>query len=195
MKKRNLIYHIAFFLIFCMPLSCFAENKSFHMAMGGGLSFYNLQDYGESTFTPIAPEFVTYGYLNIFSKFWFRPGLRLNGTWQQPDMPQALRIEETNLIGMVDAGIVFDWIIVPSFSCGIGKIFRISKFKTQAPIAPGVDNISGTELIPMYQFQIGLGFPILKGLILFEPYGRYTIVQNDQRYGWGYGFEMTFQIF
>jgi hypothetical protein len=195
MKKLKLKHIIAFFIIFCMKTSSFAEDKNFHLAVGGGLSFYNRQDYGEATFTQLAPEFVTYGYLPIFSKFWFRPGIRINYSWQQPDMPQALRIEETDFRYMLETGIVFDWIVVPSFSYAFGQIYRTTKFKVVIPITESRDDISGTELIPMSQFQLGLGFPILKGFIFFEPYVRYTIVQNDKRFGWGYGFEVTFQAF
>lgn len=195
MKNLKLMHIIAFFLAFCMQMKAYADDKSFHLAIGAGLSFYNRQEYGESSFTQLAPEFITYGYLPIFSRFWFRPGLRMNYSWQQPDMPQALRIEETDFRYMLETGIVFDWIVVPSFSYAFGQIYRTTQFKTRFPITSAQDDVSGTENIPMSQFQLGLGFPILKGLILFEPYARYTIVQNDKRFGWGYGFEVTFQAF
>ena len=195
MKNVILRYIIAFLFFFFLQSKSFAADNDFHLALGGGLSFYNRQDYGEATFTQFAPEFVTYGYLNIISNFWFRPGIRFNYSWQQPDMPQALRIEETDFRYMLETGIVFDWIVVPSFSYAIGQIYRTSKFKVGGPISLSKDDISGTEYIPLSQFQLGLGFPILKGFILFEPYVRYTIVQNDKRFGWGYGFEVTFQAF
>lgn len=195
MKNQKLTNIIVFFLTFCQYPDSFAENKnSFHLAIGGGISFYNRQEYGEASFTQLAPEFVIYGYLPIFSRFWFRPGFRMNDSWQQPDMPKALRIEETDFRYMLETGIVFDWVIVPSFSYAFGQIYRTSKFQTNFPIVYAKDDISGSESIPMSQFQLGLGFPILKGFLLFEPFARYTIVQNDTRFGWGYGFEITFQI-
>ena len=195
MKKQKWIYLIAFLNIICIQSRAQAEEKGFHLALGGGLSFYNRQEYGESQFTQLAPEFVTYGYFPIYKKLWFRPALRLNYSWQQPDMPKALRIEETDFRYMLETGIVFDWIVIPSFSYALGQIYRTTKFNTQFPITYAKDDISGTENIPMSQFQLGLGFPIAKGFIVVEPYGRYTIVQNDKRYGWGYGIEITFQAF
>jgi hypothetical protein len=195
MKKIKLIPIIAIFITFWFQSNGFAKNQDFHLAIGAGLSFYNRQDYGEAAFTQLAPEFVTYGYLPVFSNFWFRPGIRLNYSWQQPDMPQALRIEETDFKYMLETGIVFDWIVIPSLSYSFGQIYRTSNFKVGTPITDYKDDISGSESIPISQFQLGLGFPILRGFILFEPYTRYTIVQNDKRFGWGYGFEITFQTF
>lgn len=195
MTKIKLILIIAVFLIFWFQMGVYAKDQNFHFAIGGGLSFYNRQDYGEATFTQLAPELVSYGYLSIFNNIWFRPGIRMNYSWQQPDMPKALRIEETDFRYMLETGIVFDWIVVPSISYAFGQIYRTTKFKVGTPIFEIKDDISGTEQIPLSQFQLGLGFPILKGFILFEPYVRYTIVQNDKRFGWGYGFEVTFQLF
>jgi hypothetical protein len=195
MKKQKLYYIIAFLSFICFQSRSQAEEKSFHLAIGGGLSFYNRQEYGESKFTQLAPEFVTFGYIPIYKNLWFRPALRLNYSWQQPDMPKALRIEETDFRYLLEFGLVFDWIVIPSFSYAFGQIYRATKFKTQFPITYAKDDISGTKNIPISQFQLGLGFPIAKGFIVVEPYTRYTIVQNDKRYGWGYGIEITFQIF
>ncbi|WP_397600598.1 hypothetical protein [Silvanigrella sp.] len=195
MKKRKFLYLFFILLHFFMAKSCFADKKNFHLAVGGGASFYVRQEYGESTFTQIAPEIVTYGYLPLYKSIWFRPGFRMNYSWQQPDMPKALRIEETDFRYSLETGILYDWIVIPSLSYSFGYIYRQTKFTTQYPITYALDDISGTENIPFSQFQLGLGFPILKGLIVFEPFIRYIIVQNDKRYKWGYGCEATFLIF
>ncbi|APJ03980.1 hypothetical protein [Silvanigrella aquatica] len=195
MKKIKLIFLIFFCFILQNHKSAFSDDKHFHVAVGGGMAFYSVQSYGESTFTQMAPEIVAYGYYNLFQSFWLRPGIRMNYSWLQPDMPQAIRIEERDFRYLAEVGVVFDWIVVPSLSYGFGYDYRTTNFKVNAPIVSYVDDISGSEFIPFSQFQLGLGFPIFKGLILIEPYGRYTIVQNDSRYGWGYGFEVTFQVY
>lgn len=195
MKNRKYLFYILYLIILLFPKSIFAENQSYHLAVGAGTSFYVRQDYGEATFTQVAPEIVTYGYFPIYKSLWFRPGFRMNYSWQQPDMPKALRVEETDLRYMFETGILFDWIVIPSLSYAFGQIYRTTKFKTQYPITYAADEISGTENIPFSQFQLGLGFPILKGLIVFEPFIRYVIVQNDKRYKWGYGFEASFLFF
>ena len=201
MKKRIFPSHFICLLnIFCLlniviNKRALAENRNNHFAVGGGFHFYIRQDYGESTFTQIAPEIVTYAYFPIYKNLWFRPGFRLNYSWQQPDMPKALKIEETDFRYSLEAGLVFDWFILPSFSYAFGLIYRQTKFITQYPIISSVDSISGSEYIPFSQFQLSLGFPILKGFIVFEPFIRYIMVQNDSRYKWAYGCEATFLVF
>lgn len=184
---------LTFNLFFCSNI--FAEPSKFQLATGVSSVFYIRQDYGESTYSQFAPEFVLYGYLPIFTNIWFRPGFRLNYSWLQPDMPQGFQINETDLRYMLETGIVLDWIILPSLTYAFGFIYRNKTLVTNYPITTVNDTVSGSENLFYSHFQFGLGFPILKGFLVLEPFARYVMVQNDYRFKWAYGLEATFQIF
>ncbi len=180
-------------LFFSAPIH--AESSQLQLATGLSSAFYIRQDYGESTFSQFTPELVVYGYLPLSTNFWFRPGFRLNYSWLQPDMPQAFQIKETDLKYMLETGIVLDWIILPSLSYAFGFIYRNTTLATNYPITSVNDTVSGSEHLFYSHFQFGIGFPILKGFIVAEPFARYVMVQNDYRFKWAYGLEATFQIF
>lgn len=172
-----------------------ADAANFHLAAGGAGVFYIRQDYGESTFSQFAPEAVVYGYLPIFHHFWFRPGFRINYSWLQPDMPQAFQIKETDLRYMLETGLVFDWVILPSLTYAFGYTYRNTTLVTNYPIVSVNDSVSGSENIFYSHLQLGIGFPIMSGFIVIEPFGRFVMIQNDYRFKWAYGLETTFQIF
>ncbi|KAB8033295.1 hypothetical protein [Fluviispira multicolorata] len=195
LTSMKIIKFFLFILLLISNSSAFSQSNRFQMAVGGGVSFYPIRDFGENYFTQVAPEIVIYGYIPLFQRLWLRPGLRANYSWLQPEMPQAIRVEENDLKYDIEIGLVVDWIILPSISFGIGGIYRQISLKTQYPLVVPVDDVSGTDNIPMFQTQLGIGFPIASGIVVIEPYGRYVILENDKRFAWGYGLEVTMQIF
>lgn len=195
----SIIKHlVTFFFLLLVHLNhnpAIAKDGQIQLAAGVGAAFYVRHEYGEATFQQFAPEVVTYGYFPIFSSIWFRPGLRLNYSWQQPDMPQSFKIKEKDLRVMLETGLLLDWVVIPSLSYAFGYIYRDTTLVTNSPIISTNDTISGKETLFYSHVQFGIGFPILKGFIVFEPFGRFVIAENDYRYKWAYGVETTLQIF
>lgn len=164
------------------------------LAIGGGTSVYYSESYAEQTVVQPAPEAVIYAYLPIGKNFLLRPGIRLNVSWDQSENPQALRIKETDFRYFAELGVVYDWVILPSFSVGVGVDHQSLKFSTSYPVYITYDRISGTANLFASYFQASIGFPVIKGWIVIEPYIRYTLLQDQGSHGLGYGIEATVEI-
>jgi len=163
-------------------------------ALGGGLALYNMQFYAEQTTQQWAPEFVAYAYFPLKSDILLRTGLRMNYAWDQTHNTQALNVSQTDFRYMGEVGVVYNWIVMPSLSTGFGADYRVIKLTTQAPIFVPKDNISSSKNLSTFYLQAGLGFPLIKGLLVIEPYARYTLTWNDPNQVFGYGIEATFQL-
>lgn len=164
-------------------------------AIGGGVSVYYTQPYAEQTITQPAPEAVIYAYLPLGKHLYLRPGARINYSWDQNESPESLNIKETDLRYYGELGLVFNWIVLPSFSIGLGVDRRTTTFATKPPIYVFQDNISTAENLFTTYIQTSVGFPIIRGWLMIEPYLRYTIVQNETPQGLGYGIEATVELF
>lgn len=161
-------------------------------AAGLGVGWQTRRDYGASTFSRVMPEVVFYGYLGpLGGNVHLRPGARLGYTAFQPEMPSAVRVEESDLSVSGEIGVVYDWYLVPSVSLGGGLIHRSIALKTAAPVSAGSEQISRTENLPHVFAQVGVGLPLWNGFIVLEPYARFASVQGDGRVGTQFGVEIT----
>jgi hypothetical protein len=167
----------------------------FQMAVGGSAHWLVRRDYGAGTFTHFSPELIVFGYIPFYESLSLRTGVRMGYSWEQPDMPVAIQIIEKDLSVSAEVGVVFDWYLVPSLTVGGGSLFRSLEYKTEAPISTGFDKKSRSQTLPLFFVQAGAGLPLFKGLVVAEPFFRYLQVKGDERFGLGYGVELTFQIF
>lgn len=168
---------------------------SHRFAAGFNLAWTSRQDYGSRTFRRLTPEIVgfTYGALPR-EQYWWRVGLRIGYSTAQPEMPQAIRIEESDTTALAEVAITKDWYIVPSFAIGSGYDFRKTNVKVSGPIDTVDDRINRKETLWMWYVQAGAGLPLLKGLVLIEPTVRYHTIQYDNRSHWMFGIETTVGI-
>jgi long-subunit fatty acid transport protein len=165
------------------------------LAIGGGTSVYYSESYAEQTVTETAPEAVIYAYFPVGKNFLLRPGVRLNISWDQTENPQALHIKETDFRYFAELGIVYDWVVLPSLSVGVGVDRQHLKFTTEYPISISYDHITATTNLFASYFQASVGFPLVKGWLVIEPYVRYTLLQDQGgAQGLGYGIEATIEI-
>lgn len=164
-------------------------------AVGGGVAVYYAQPYGEQVITQPAPEAVMYMYFPVGKNFYLRPGLRMNFSWDQNESPQSLKIKESDFRYFGELGVVYNWIVLPAFTIGLGVDQRTTHLSAKPPIYVPNDNISSKESLFTSYFQASVGFPLIHGWLMIEPYARYTIVQNEKTQGLGYGIEATLEIF
>lgn len=171
------------------------DAPSHRFAAGFNLAWTSRQDYGSRTFRRLTPEIVGFSYGSLpLDHYWWRAGLRLGYSTAQPEMPQAVRIEETDTTTLAEIAVTKDWYIVPSFAFGGGYDSRKTKVKVSAPIDTVDDRINRKETLWMWYVQAGAGLPLLKGLILLEPTIRYHTIQYDNRSHWMFGIETTIGI-
>jgi hypothetical protein len=184
---------------FRVPSTWALEDSSLeqvHAAFGLGSSFSQKALIGEMSSTQFTPELVGYGYLPLSGDLWLRPSVRSGFSWQQPEMPYSLQMNEYDFHLSTQVGLVWGWIVTPSLSIGGGGLLRKTSLVTTSPIFVSNDSeTGGTTVLPFLQGQLGVGVPINKGWMLVEPYLRYTHVFGDHRYAWGYGVEATVSAF
>jgi hypothetical protein len=191
---------ILFSVVFSVIHPCsfaFAQEKDwqFQLATGLGLGLQERKEYGSSTFSRYHPEWVAYGYLGgPMGPLWLRTGFRVAGLYEQPEMPQSARVEETDWSGAGELGVVWDSYLVPSLAVGGGLIRRKIEFVSRFPVE-GSHKLDRVEHLPFLYAQLGLGIPFFRGFVVVEPYYRKTWVKADARTGDTLGAEMTFQIF
>ena len=165
-------------------------------ALGFGLGWTNRADYGKGTFTRFAPEILAQTYTQrIDQNFYARPGLRLSYAWLQPEMPSAVRIEETDFAIAPEIGFLYDWYVVPALTFGAGANLRTLKIKTKSPVVEADAKLSRRETLYFGYVQAAVGLPLLKGFLVVEPYFRYNFYRRDSRIKYGYGVDTTFEIF
>lgn len=161
-------------------------------AVGVNLAWLNRQDYGASTYRRFSPEIVSYYYGELpWENVYWRAGARLGYTNHQPEMPQAVRLEETDTLIAIEGGLVREWYLVPSLSWGLGYDFRTTKIKTSGPLDVSDDRFNRKERLQVWYIQSGLGFPIYHGMFMIEPALRYQKIEYDNRSNWLFGFEAT----
>lgn len=170
-------------------------DPSHRFAVGFNLAWTTRQDYGARTFRRLTPEIIgfTYGALP-WEEMWWRLGARVGYTSDQPEMPQAVRFEETDTTTLLEAAITRDWYVVPTLAFGGGYDFRRTKVKVSAPIDTADDRLGRKETLWMWYMQGGIGLPLLKARILLEPTVRYHTIQYDARSHWLFGVDMTVGI-
>jgi hypothetical protein len=195
MKMKRIFNHLALSLLSTIftPSAMASSPMEYAVGIGGVGSFRgnNL----ENSFLQFSPELVGYGYTPLSPDFLLRPGIRANYAWQQPIMPSAIQIKEYDFKAGPELGIVWNGWVLPSFTLGIGAIYRSTVLQVQDPIRISQDDISGSALKPYVQVQVGLGIPISGAVVVVEPFGRYTKVLGDGRLNWATGIETTLSLF
>ena len=165
------------------------------MAWGAGVSlgFLRQRDFGEASRTAFTPELVLYRYLPLSKRWFLRPGVRLGYQGLlQVEMPESVRVEERALYGLLDVGILFDAMVVPSLSLGGGVTHRWIRLVTEGDAHTGEgDPLDRSEVLGMLYAQFGLGIPVERGRFLVEPYIRRQHTFSDDRSAWQFGFDAT----
>ena len=168
------------------------DGPSQRFAVGLNTSWSSQRSYGARTFRRFDPEMVAFLYGGLpLDRFWWRGGLRLGYATEQPEMPQSVRIEETDTKMLADFGVTFDWYIVPSLSFGAGYDNRTTRLKTQCPIDVDDSRINRKDRLLYRYAQLGAGLPILSGAVMFELVARYFDIAGDDRSHYSYGVETT----
>lgn len=190
----------AFFLGLLLLLSALgrahAQPKELHVAAGTALSWLEVQDYGEERRSNFIPELVGYGYWPVLSERWFlRPGLRLGyAGLTQADAPQDLRFEERDVLWSAELGLLYDGVVIPSFTLGGGLLHRWIDVDAASSITVSESQFSRTETLGWGYAQVGLGIPFAQGTVVLEPFFRAQLTAYDERSYIRYGAELTIQL-
>jgi hypothetical protein len=72
---------------------------------------------------------------------------------------------------------------------------RDIKIETSAPVQSNGSRMSDTENLIGYFTQLGVGIPLLSGLMVFEPFYRFRFFPKDEREGAAYGIDVSVQLF
>ncbi|MFZ9518850.1 MAG: hypothetical protein ACO3A4_00065 [Silvanigrellaceae bacterium] len=142
-------------------------------------------------------EFFVQGYSPLPIKdLYLRPTFRL--AFERPDQlekPKSLFIQESTLRSLIDLGIVYDGLVVPSFSLQGGLSRRSLSLKTSTPIvANGESPLTRSEYLWNFACSAGFGLPIMDGRIILEPYYRFNLIEKDVRQRSQLGFEVSLSI-
>lgn len=160
-------------------------------AAGLALAWNSRADYGANTFQRFSPEAVGVLYIPVMNNVFARPGARMGASVAQPEMPLAVRVEESDVWATAEIGVLYDWMVVPSVSLGLGVDYRSIEFVEDKPVSSSSEKISTTETLPYMTIQAGVGLPVLRGAVLVEPFARYVTMPGDDRVGLGYGIDVT----
>jgi hypothetical protein len=172
------------------------SSRTFQLAAGTSLGWLSRRDFGEGNSERFYLEPVVHGYFPTpVQHLFLRPSLMASYVWTQPEMPQALRIEETDFYFGLGAGFVYDWVVLPSLSFGAHWVNRSIKLVTKDPVTVENDQISRSENLTALYAQLGLGVPLFEGFLVIEPFYRFRVFLDDERESGAYGIETTLQIF
>ena len=196
LKKSAVALLVCFGLLEAVALAQTDSSPGFQLAAGTSLGWLSRRDFGEGYSERIYLEPVVHGYVATpFRNLFFRPSVMFSYIWDQPEMPQALRVEEYDLYLGFGAGLVYDWFVVPSLSLGSQIVRREIRLVTKNAVAVERDRISRSEKLFALYVQLGLGVPLFHGFLVMEPFYRFRYFADDPRESGAYGIEMTLQIF
>jgi hypothetical protein len=167
-------------------------DSKWQYAVGLNLAWSIREDYGARTFRRFEPEVVGFMYTELpVDKLWLRHGARVGYSKDQPQMPKALRMEETDWKVSIEEGVVYSWYVVPSLTFGLGYDWRRVTVKATPPIKSVDSRLNTKETFMWYYTQVGLGLPAMKGEYMLEPILRWQHLSIDRRTNWAFGFELT----
>jgi hypothetical protein len=173
-----------------------SPTRHFSWAAGVAPLWVFRSDYGAHSFRRFEPEFVGFIYQkwpgsNLPSRFWLRHGLRLGYSNDQPQMPKAMRLEESDAKLAVEEGLLWNSFIVPSLTAGIGYDWRTIRIKTRDPVMGSDRRLNTKDSFLWSYIQAGVGIPIMNGTYLIEPVLRRHHLTHDKRSQWAIGLELT----
>jgi hypothetical protein len=176
-----------------LPLTPSVQNRA---AIGLSTGFQRRRDYGDDTRIGFVPELLGQYYVPLpIRRLYLRPGVRLGFVgFSQAAMPSNLRVEERDLVFAGEVGILFDAPVVPVLSFGVQGTARFIHTEASGPIRATVDG-DRSEFLPGVYSQLGIGIPIARGRVIFEPFLRYQHVFGDDRLGLHFGADLTVAIF
>lgn len=145
-------------------------------------------------------EIFAQSYLSTFAPSVFlRPSVRLgyepkaNG-----EAPMSVAITERSARALVELGILYNGLLVPSLSIQTGLLTRFLSLETQQPInKTDTHQLSRTEHLWQNSLSLGVGFPLDDGRFVIEPFYRLVRIQLDQRHRqqWGVDISYAFPFF
>jgi hypothetical protein len=176
------------------PRTTFADARA---ALGLSLGWQQRQDYGKDTRSAFVPEMVGHLYFaTAFSRMYLRPGVRLGfAGLDRAEMPSAVQVRERDLGALGEISLLRDGILIPSVTLGAGLAYRWLHLETRPPLSPSKRPIAEGQVLPAVYGQVGVGLPILRGLLVAEPHVRYDHVFGDDRIGWRFGADLTVRLF
>lgn len=168
------------------------EQKIWDYAAGVNWSWSRRLDYGNAYFYRFEPEIAGFKYSALpINRLWLRHGARLGYSNDQPQMPQAIRLQETDWKVSIEEGIIYNSFIATSLTAGVGYDWRKITATSTAPITAKDSRLSSKESFLWTYAQAGFGVSALGGKYMFEPIIRWQHLTADARANWAYGLEMT----
>ncbi len=174
--------------------SSLSSSTAFKYSWAAGLNplWSYRADYGAHSFRRFEPEIVGYYYQELpWNRLWLRHGTRVGYSDDQPQMPKALRIEESDWKLAVEEGLLWNGYIVPSLTAGIGYDWRTIRVKTKDPVVSADHRLNAKDGFWWSYIQAGAGIPIMNGAYMIEPLIRRQHLTHDRRTRWAIGIEMT----
>jgi len=171
-----------------------ATARHARFALGASAGFSRQNDLGGAVTTRFVPSLVGLAYVNLAPRLYLRPGARLgiNGI-TQPSAASDARIEEHGAQGRAEVGLLYDAWVIPVVAAGTGIERRNIDFATAGSVQDsGVAD--RTEWLGMLYAQAGVGVPLLRGLVVIEPYVRVQHTFSDDRSASELGFDVTFAL-
>ncbi len=169
-----------------------ASPKIWTYAAGINFIWSRRLDYGARYFYRFEPEISGFMYTALpVERLWLRHGARFGYSSDQPQMPKAVRLEETDWKISLEEGLIYNWFISPSLTAGLGYDWRTIKVKTAAPVTLNDSRLSTKETFLWSYIQVGFGVPALAGKYMFEPVVRWQHLASDARTSWAYGLEAS----
>jgi hypothetical protein len=183
-------------LILFFVIQIFSSNKIFAKekyvgAAGVAVNAISRADYGSSNSQLFFPEIFGYGYIPAGKKTFLRAGARFGYLFDNPQMPKSIQITEKDYSIVGECGFLYDWVFVPSLTFGGGVILRSIQLETASPVVVAEDKVSRKENLPFAMARIGLGLPILAGLLSVEPYFGSRYIFDDTRESFLLGAEIS----
>jgi hypothetical protein len=169
-----------------------ATAPRFSWAIGANPLWSYRADYGAHSFRRFEPEAVGYLFQELpWNRLWLRHGARFGYSNDQPQMPKAMRVEESDYKLAVEEGLLWNWYIVPSLTAGIGYDWRTIRIKTKDPVITADNRLNTKDGFWWSYVQAGAGIPLMAGTYMIEPMIRRQHLTHDSRTTWALGLEMT----
>jgi len=164
-------------------------------AIGFNLQWMDFLSYGSEVYERFTPEAVAYAYSPVGDDYFLRAGARIGYSNLQPDMPQSVKVEESDIYGAAEMGLLRDGLLIPTFTVGTGLLRRkVSQEIADPIIITGSNPLSQIQIFPFLYSTVGLGLPFFNGRIVAEMMYRYLWVPQDARMGNAYGVEVTVEL-